>query len=535
MTKKILNFLNNSKALLILCLILAIGLNLSFYNIFTNARPLSVISQNPDSITFGVSVEKEAIPNNINLVSGPWILSTWTQYNTDWLSKFTQPENINKTPYLYLYVAAGKARSDWNLEDCNMGVEKSRTLCYRGAEYLRNNREYVNQAYTDTANNIKKVYGSNREIALHIEPDFYQYTSSDQLNGGLSFDEAAKDLNEWTDTIKSILPNARLVMDVSPWNSDLGNWSSKMKNYDYAGIVGKAMSPNGDGTTPAGVDGKSYAKISQETGKQLILDDSHGVGGYWLPFDYDWSNKNLAQARLKDGVVAVLLPPNDLNFLNGMVKSSSNNPNSVIVNPKPIEQIKSSSSSISSLSSVVGITSAPVVAKSNIAIKNTEPAPIKVSAISSSSKTVVVEPNLNNVIVVGAPVLDNKPNPKISTLTTQSSKAKITPSFSQVVCSSNSIDISMTKAASWQNGFVTSVKVKNNSNRDLQSWSINQTPIDGQLITNMWNLIRGDNTFTANSEWNSKIKLGQEVEVGGFTTSFNAVDSMPSYSCGTSF
>jgi hypothetical protein len=511
MSKIIINFIKKSKAVIILCLILATALNLFYFNIFTNARYLSVVKQNPDGITFGVSVEKESIPNNINLVSGPWILSNWNQYNTDWLSKFNLPDNINKTPYLYLYIAAGKARSDWNLEDCNVGVEKSRTLCYRGAEYLRNNRNYVNQAYIDTANSIKQIYGTNREIALHIEPDFYQYTNSDQQNGGLSFDEAAKDLNLWTDSIKQILPNASLVMDISPWNSDLRGWSNRMKNFDYGGIVGKAMSPYGDGTMPVGIDGKSYAKISQDTGKQLILDDSHGVGGYWLPFDYSWSNKNLAQERLKDGIVAVMLPPNDLGFLNGMVK------------PAPIiyPTIQSSSSIISSSSKSIN---SPVL---NISLQSSK------TSIYSNSNTTDVNLNSKNISVIVAP--DYKPSSKINPTSGQSSKARATASYNQIVCSSNSIDINLTKTASWQNGFVTSIKVKNNSNKDLQKWGINQTQISGQQITNSWNLIRTENNITPNSDWNSKIKPGQEIEVGGFTTSFGDNDSIPSFNCATFF
>lgn len=358
MSNKILNFIKNCKVLIFLCLALAITSNFLYFNIFINANSLSIVKQNPDNITFGVSVENETPPNNVNLVSGPWILSTWGQHNTDWLSKFNLSSNINKTPYLNLYIAADKARADWNLEDCNIGVEKTRTLCYRGAEYLRNNREAVNQAYISTANNIKKVYGSTREIALHIEPDFYQYTYSGQLYGGLSFIEAANNLNLWTDSIKQILPNARLVMDVSPWNYNLKTWSSNMRNYDYAGIVGKSTSPYGDGSvTPAGLDGQSYAKMSQDTGKQLILNDSHSAGGYWLPFDYAWSNKSLAQQRLRDGVVAVLLPPNDLNFLNGMVKP--NQTSTAMLSSISSSNLVSSSSNLTAVSAGSSISVTP--------------------------------------------------------------------------------------------------------------------------------------------------------------------------------
>jgi Cellulose binding domain len=525
----IINFITKTKAVFVLCLILAIGLNLFYFNIFTNARPLSVIQQNSDSITFGVSVERESIPNNINLVSGPWILSKWEQHNSDWLGKFNEPINFNKTPYLYLYITAGKARSDWNLEDCNTGAEKTKTLCYRGAEYLRSNRQYVNQAYKDAANNIKNNYGTTKEIALHIEPDFYQYASSDQLNGGLTFDEAAKDLNEWTDSIKQILPNARLVMDVSPWNSDLKGWSSKMRNFDYAGIVGKNLPPNGDGTTPAGVDGRSYAKISQDTGKQLILDDSHGVGGYWLPFDYDWSNKDLASKRLKDGVVAVILPPNDLNFLNGMVVSNT------AQNYKTSES--SSSLSKSSSSFVVEVSSVPpkLQANDNTIIIESPKSKISTSAMSSHSSSegsVSREYNLNNRIVIPSPSSYNKS--KLQNLSSSSiSRSKPAAAFSQIVCSANLVDFSMTKGDNWQSGFVTQIKIKNNSSSPINSWDINLITEQNQEINNSWNLKRDGNYMTPNSEWNSQIQPGQEVNVGGFTINHNGSDSIPTLRCAT--
>jgi Cellulose binding domain len=519
MPNKIINFIPKSKALLGLCLTLAIASNFLYFNIFTNANPLSVISQNPTNITFGVSIEKESIPNNINLVSGPWILNSWEQYNTDWLSKFTQPDNINKTPYLYLYIAAGKAKADWNLEDCNVGVEKSKTLCYRGAEYLRSNREQVKQAYINTANNIKTVYSATKEIALHIEPDFYQYTDSGQLNGGLSFNEAAKDLNLWTDSIKQILPNARLVMDVSPWNSNLAVWSGGLRNFDYAGIVGKAASPRGDGSvSPAGLDGKSYAKISQDTGKQLILDDSHGVGGYWLPFDYDWSNKSLAQDRLNDGVVAVLLPPNDPNFLNGMVKSS----------PAPIvtQPASSSSSSLVKISSSISY-SKPASNPISSVIRSSQFASSKV-AIQVVNTT--PQPIPTNQIIVEAPVSNYKSS-QISS--SQALQSVASSNFSQITCSANSVDFTLTKGDSWQSGFVTNIKVKNNSQKPLNSWDINLLPSSNQNIDNSWNLKRDGNYITPDAGWNSQIQPGQEFNVGGFVISHSGNTNLPSLRCGT--
>jgi Cellulose binding domain len=305
---------------------------LNIAGIKTYAKPLSILS----NFTFGVSVESEAIPKDVSLVAGPWIVGDWSNTNTSWLNKMNTTENQSKIPYQYTYIMAGKARKDWGLQDCNIGVTFTQTLCYNGANYVRYNKNHINQSYITTANNIKAIFGASREVAIHIEPDFYQYTNSNQNGGGLSYSEAQSALNQWTNSIKQILPNSTLVMDVSPWSNDISKWSAGLQNFDYAGMVGKRFSPNGDGSINAGIDGKTYAQISSQTGKKLILDDSHGAGGYYLTFDYDWTNATLIQARKNDGVAAVILPPNDINTLNTMAKSSVSsqlNPSQILTLP----------------------------------------------------------------------------------------------------------------------------------------------------------------------------------------------------------
>jgi Cellulose binding domain len=504
-----------------------------------------------NNFTYGVSVEQESIPNGVNLVAGPWVLNDWQPYNSSWLNKFNYTENSTKTPYLYLYVAAGKARADWGLQDCNVGADVSKTLCYNGANYIRSQKESIKQAYINTANQIKILYGSQKEIVLHVEPDFYQYASSTQSSGGLTATEAAQSMNQWTSLIKSILPNASLVMDVSPWNSDLQGWSAGFQNFDYAGLVGKKFSPYGDGSVPNGIDGKTYAQIATQTGKKLIIDDSHGAGGWWLPFDYDWANQSAVNARKNDGVVAVILPPNDNNTLVNLVKSSGPtiiqssaiSISSSSVSSSSRSTISSSSSSIISSnlnsSSTVSSTSftPKIFTQNNIAQTpvTDNKIPITTSSLTPTSNSSDIVKSTSSSALSSSSVIINSSSSTNSISSASTSKSNISSVAANnpnvKTCSKKSLDITLTKTDSWQNGFNTAIKVKNNGTTDIYYWSIIVSPSSGQNIVSSWNLTRYGNQFDPKYNWNMTIRPGQEINAGGFTTQYNNDSSISEVSC----
>lgn len=262
--------------------------------------------------TYGVALDSEPVPESIKLVSGPWIYANWSEKNTKWLEQFNLEQNRGKLPYINSYIVAGLAREEQGLQDCNVGSEPNKTLCTEGANYIRKNKQKIYENYLESALAIKRIYGMDRPILLHFEPDYYQYQDSSQSNGSLTFDELAGQMNTWTDTVKRILPNARLVMDISPWNIDLQYWSKKFRNFEYGGMVGKRFDPAGDGGTINGIDGKTFQKISLLTGKKIIINDAHGVGGNWLGYNKNWENPRLVSDRYRDGVVAVIQAPTDL-------------------------------------------------------------------------------------------------------------------------------------------------------------------------------------------------------------------------------
>ena len=249
--------------------LLIILLGISLIGLTTELlKPLASNNQLFNTFQYGLGGGAPDSTNEFNdaikaqIVEGPWALDTWNNTNSQWLSQFAKPANQSKTPYIYLYHIAGKAKTDKNIQDCNFTQDPNNTLCKKGAKYIRENTESITQAYINTANQIKNLYGTTKPILLHFEPDFYQYSQDTQEGGALTPTQASSSMNVWTRTVKSILPNSSLVMDISPWNTNLSIWSAGFENFDFGGLVGKRFLPKGDGSIQGGVDNQKIGRAS---------------------------------------------------------------------------------------------------------------------------------------------------------------------------------------------------------------------------------------------------------------------------------
>jgi Cellulose binding domain len=281
-----------------------------------------------DKFQYGITIDSDIIPKSAPLVAGPWFITSNSTGPVEFLSKFNESQNETKVPYIYTYLLAGNAREAGNLGDCNIGLPSEMTLCHGGAKFLRRNKDKILQEYISTSYKIKNSFGSNKPILIHVEPDFYQYNDSTQSGGGLSLEELQNIMNSWTDAIKGILPNAYLVMDVSPWHHDLGGFSRGLRNFSYAGLVGKRFDPSGDNNCgmAASIDCKPYSSLSLLTGKKLIISDAYGEGGRWLNYNYNWHNRDVVNSRWLDNVVGVLQSPTNMNSYDWAIKQFQYNP-----------------------------------------------------------------------------------------------------------------------------------------------------------------------------------------------------------------
>ncbi|GAB4149032.1 MAG: hypothetical protein OHK0017_12390 [Patescibacteria group bacterium] len=259
-------------------------------------------------------------PVQSQVVAGPWVLNTWQDYHTQWLNNFKSPENNGKIPYIYAYIIAGMARNDWGTQDCN--VSETNNLCQNGASYLQSHVDQIDQAYQNMAYRIRENWGVDKPVLIHMEPDYFQYLSNSQSTpesgcGNSWQSKLWQYMNRWVVGIKTILPNAKMVMDISPWNNDLSGWSAGFEGFDYAGVTGKRFAADGI------IDGKSYAQLSQMTGKKLIVNGAYGVGGAMNSFDYSWTPRQTLTDRWHDGVVVVMQSQDQKDYYNELIRTYS--------------------------------------------------------------------------------------------------------------------------------------------------------------------------------------------------------------------
>lgn len=287
-------------------------LNLGF--VFGNSINTRAENQ-AENMLYGYDADKAAFnaPQGTTLVTGPWVLSKWSNANSEFLAEFNKPENSSKIPYLYLYSIAEMAKQKGGLTDCNIyNVQNPNAdLCTHGTEFLTSH--YWDEGEMGILNNYRKIATSikavrgDKPIYVHFEPDFYQYFTNwngqgEKQNVQIDYKQGRTFAKPMIDLLKFYLPNAKIVMDISPWTDDLAGWTEQFSDIiDYVGLVGKEFKG-----TDYSIDlNRNYKAISNIAGKQIIVNTSQNAGNY-LPIDYSWSCDNI-RARHIDGVAGVIM------------------------------------------------------------------------------------------------------------------------------------------------------------------------------------------------------------------------------------
>jgi len=257
---------------------LVVVITVSIFNFGLNSNAADTLwgcsaIEDSNSVDFGC-------PANADVISGPWILDGVRENHSRWLNLFSEPVNSNKSPYIYSYVIAGMARRDWNLQDCN--VDPSINLCVKGATYLQLNEEIIIDKYEEIGRDIRNIYG-DKPLFIHVEPDYFQY-NSDSQEWVLERTDAWRIMNRITSTLKSQLPNAELVLDISPWNYSLSQWCSGFENINYGGLVGKWFDASEN------PDGQSYKQLKDRCGYDLVVNTAYGVGGSFNGYNPSWED-----------------------------------------------------------------------------------------------------------------------------------------------------------------------------------------------------------------------------------------------------
>ena len=198
---------------------------------------------------------------------------------------------------------------DCNVTTCGQTDGKANDLCNFGAQYIKQDVAAIVNVYKSYAQGYASCYGTTRPIIFEMEPDWYQYTISEQ-GSPMSKAEAGSILAQYVDAIKGALPNAYFSIDISPWVDDNGATNGKAwySNFDLSKFT--FVNTSGGSTLAANTkiradNGMTWAGVSQVTGKGVLADTGYGANGVSAGHDANWDSADNLNARLADGVVSI--------------------------------------------------------------------------------------------------------------------------------------------------------------------------------------------------------------------------------------
>jgi len=213
-----------------------------------------------------------------------------------------------QVPAIVAYVAAFYAKRHDNLKDCNASGSQQ-DLCTVGAGFITDNLAKIVATYESYAAGFAACYGTTRPIIFMMEPDFYQYTISNQQRPW-TVDTAGTIMSMFVGAIRKHLPNAVFSMDISPWvapndGSDNGQqWYSHFDMTQFTFINTSGGSTQADNARIRG-DMMTWAGVSKVTGKPIMADTGYGVNGSSAGPDPAWDAPANINARITDGVVSI--------------------------------------------------------------------------------------------------------------------------------------------------------------------------------------------------------------------------------------
>jgi hypothetical protein len=257
-------------------------------------------------VTRDYAVNNEGIRNEIDYFIPGWMGLSNTfdqQYVCDDLNGVL----AGKVPVVVAYVAAFYAKREQNLNDCNVGTPD---LCTHGAKIIKEHLTTITNIYSSYAQGYANCLGTSTPIIFEMEPDWYQYTLSNQTEP-MTPSEAGQIMTTFVNAMKQHLPNARFSMDISPWvppdnGSDHGaNWFGNFDLSLFTFINTSGGGTEGNNTKIRSTNNMTWAGVHGVTGKGILADTGYGVNGASAGHDSIWDSPANINARIADGVLGI--------------------------------------------------------------------------------------------------------------------------------------------------------------------------------------------------------------------------------------
>jgi hypothetical protein len=212
-------------------------------------------------------------------------------------------------PVVVSYIAAGYVKRHHQLCDGNVSGCSGGDLAKNGAQYITQDWNAILTEYKSFAAGYANCWGTTRPIVFEMEPDWYQYTISNQTQPWTAAQAGSK-MTELVNALKGSLPNARFSLDVSPWVGSNGTDHGKAwySNFDMSLYTFVNTSGGGTNANTAKIrssNNMTWAGLNSATGKPILADTGYGANGMSAGHDANWDVAANINARITDGVVSI--------------------------------------------------------------------------------------------------------------------------------------------------------------------------------------------------------------------------------------
>ena len=213
----------------------------------------------------------------------------------------------------YAYFIGYQANLMGGFGDCNVDMDDE-TLCTRGAQWIRDNRDLIIEMYANYARRVHRT-SPGKQVIWWLEGDFIQYSYDDQSNP-LSYAELGALARDITCAIKSNQPSAVVAMNHSPWISDEQSddfWSAQpMDILDLVWVQGPGDSSAFVNAGEYNRATANYGWLRQKTGRPIMAETSYAKNGQ----ADRWTNASASaiNSRISEGVIGVLIDSPGSNY-----------------------------------------------------------------------------------------------------------------------------------------------------------------------------------------------------------------------------
>ncbi|HEX6275018.1 MAG TPA: hypothetical protein VFZ53_18375 [Polyangiaceae bacterium] len=218
-----------------------------------------------------------------------------------------------KSVVYYAYFIGFQANLMGGFGDCNVDMDDE-TLCTRGAQWIRDNRNLIVEIYANYARMVHHA-SPGKQVIWWLEGDFIQYSYDDQSNP-LSYAELGALARDITCAVKSNQPSAVVAMNHSPWISDEQSdafWSAQpIDVLDLVWVQGPGDSPAFVNAGAYNEDTANYGWLRQKTGRPIMAETSYAKDGQ----ADRWTNASVSalNSRISEGVIGVLVDSPGSNY-----------------------------------------------------------------------------------------------------------------------------------------------------------------------------------------------------------------------------